>query len=114
MCDLKARRLSTFRTASGSTRTAALLSKLPSTPVARPSPRGNFPILTRVGPEGIEPSTRGLKVRCSTTELQARARRAGQTILMARRPFADTARPLNAAGSSAPTMTACTATPLPS
>src|SRR5690625_7025841 len=29
--------------------------------------------LTRVGPEGIEPSTRGLKVRCSTTELQALA-----------------------------------------
>src|SRR5699024_4788894 len=57
--------------------------------------------LTRVGPEGIQPSTRGLKVRCSTTELQARARLpASQTILAASGPAAGRAAPGPGHGSS--------------
>src|SRR5699024_9954316 len=66
---------------------------------ARPATTNWAP--TRVGPVGIEPTTRGLKVRCSTTELQARARLpASQTILAASRPAAGRAAPGPDNGSS--------------
>src|SRR5690625_5727522 len=57
--------------------------------------------LTRVGPEGIEPSTRGLKVRCSTTELQALALTGPNSLAPPRRssvPGAGTSTPRLADG----------------